>query len=201
MEDFTRAGFELGDVVTVTAGSYTGDMPYLNGYYVDKDEYMVRAYPGDTNIAVCINYGKFAEAAGVGVGDPVTLSLKEKAGALTLQEINDLAYTNAREDYATDEIFANFRPVTLGEIAEGRLYRSASPVNNRYGRAAYANALAEAAGVNAVMNLASTDEDIAGFVSAEDFSPITTNVCTMPERSLRWGCLSILHQMISGKGS
>lgn len=31
IEDFERAGFALGDIVTVSAGSYTGDMPYLNG--------------------------------------------------------------------------------------------------------------------------------------------------------------------------
>ena len=55
IEDFNNAGFVLGDVVTVTAGNYTGDMPYLNGYYVERGEPMVRAYPGYTNIAVCIN--------------------------------------------------------------------------------------------------------------------------------------------------
>ena len=55
IEDFNNAGFALGDIVTVTAGNYTGDMPYLNGYYVERGEPMVRAYPGYTNIAVCIN--------------------------------------------------------------------------------------------------------------------------------------------------
>lgn len=96
--DFDDAGFTLGDIVTVKAGDYEGDMPYLNGYYVGRGEAMVRAYPGHTNIAVCINYESFAEAAGIDVGDPVTLTLKEKGGALTLQEINNLVYTNDRED-------------------------------------------------------------------------------------------------------
>lgn len=169
VEDFTRAGFELGDVVTVTAGSYTGDMPYFNGYYVDKDEYMLRAYPGDENIAICINYGNFASASGVGPGDDVSLTLKEKAGALLLQEISDLEYTNERDDYPSDQVFANFRPVSMGGIAEGRLYRSASPVNDQYGRAAYANALAEEAGISAVMNIASTDDEIAGYFAEEGF--------------------------------
>ncbi len=68
--DFNGAGFALGDIVTVTAGDFTGDMPYLNGYYVDRGEPMVRAYPGHTNIALCVNYGKFAEAAGVGNQQP-----------------------------------------------------------------------------------------------------------------------------------
>ena len=79
IEDFNNAGFALGDIVTVKAGTFEGDMPYFNGYYVNHGETMLRAYPGHTNIAVCINYGKFAETAGIGVGDEVTISLKEKA--------------------------------------------------------------------------------------------------------------------------
>lgn len=170
IEDFNAAGFDLGDIITVTAGNYTGDMPYFNGYYVDRDEYMVRAYPGQTYIAVCINYGRFADTAGVDVGDPVTLTLKEKAGAIDLQEINNLVYRNDRAAFPSDEVFANFRPVTVGGIVEGLLYRSCSPVNNQYGRAATANALAEAAGIQTVMNLANTEEELTGYFQQEDFS-------------------------------
>ena len=165
VEDFDAAGFALGDIVTVTAGTYEADVPYLNGYYVDRGEGLVRAYPGDTNIAVCINYQSFAEVAGIDVGDPVTLTLKEKAGALTLQEVNNLVYTNDRDDYASDEIFANFRPVI-----EGKLYRSASPIDNKYNRAATADRLIRDAGVRTVMDMASTDADIAGFIAAADFA-------------------------------
>ena len=32
-EDFTGAGFELGDIVTVTAGRFTGEVPCLNGLF------------------------------------------------------------------------------------------------------------------------------------------------------------------------
>ena len=170
IEDFNAAGFDLGDIITVTAGNYTGNMPYFNGYYVDRDEYMVRAYPGQTYIAVCINYGRFADTAGVDVGDPVTLTLKEKAGAIDLQEINNLVYRNDRAAFPSDEVFANFRPVTVGGIVEGLLYRSCSPVNNQYGRAATANALAEAAGIQTVMNLANTEEELTGYFQQEDFS-------------------------------
>lgn len=170
VDDFSAAGFELGDVVTVNAGSFTGDMPYLNGYYVGKNEYMVRAYPSDTNIALCINYGRFAVDAGVDIGDPVTITLSEKAGELALQQINDLEYTDDREDYETDQIFANFREITAGEIAEGRLYRSASPINNKYGRAAYANALTEEAGIKTAVNLASTDDEILEYAAEQDFN-------------------------------
>ena len=170
IEDFNAAGFALGDIVTVKAGSFEGDMPYFNGYYVDHGEMMLRAYPGHTNIAVCINYGKFAETAGIGVGDEVTITLCEKAGALTLQEISNLSYTNNRSEFPSDEAFANYRPIVMGEIGEGKLYRSCSPVDNSYGRAAYANALAEAAGIKSVMNLANTEEEMAACFDEEGFA-------------------------------
>ncbi len=167
--DFAAAGFTLGDVVTVAAGSYADDMPFFDGYYVDRGGYMVRAYPGHEYIAVCINYGKFAETAGLTIGSPVTITLKQKAGALTTQEINSLVYTNDRADYPSDEAFANFRAVTTAGIGEGRLYRSASPINNEAKRAATANSLAEKAGVAAVMNLADTDDEVKAYAAAEDF--------------------------------
>ena len=44
-EDFYKAGFALGDIVTVTAGSYTGDMPCFNGYYVDREATLVYINP------------------------------------------------------------------------------------------------------------------------------------------------------------
>ena len=173
IDAFQAAGFTLGDIVSVTAGSFSGDMPYLNGFYVDEGETVLRAYPGHTNIDVCINYGKFNELSGVEPGDEVMITLKEKAGALALQEINNLAYTENRDDYASDEIFANFRPVVAGDIAPGMLYRSASPVNNQYGRAPCAYKLFSEAGIRAVMNLADTDEELKARFSADDFFAVS----------------------------
>ncbi|BDF66517.1 hypothetical protein CE91St43_04890 [Oscillospiraceae bacterium] len=170
ISDFEALGFTLGDVVTVTAGDYTADMPYLDGYYVDSGEAMLRAYPGKDYLAVCINYGKFNEVAKVDVGSEITVTMKEKGGAAALQATYSLKYTNDRSDYATDEIFANFRPVVMGDIAEGKLYRSASPVNDENSRAATADKLIEAAGVKAVMNLADTDEEMAEYIAAEGFA-------------------------------
>ena len=99
------------------------------------------------------------------MGDPVTIALKEKAGALTLQEINNLVYTDVRSDSASDEAFANFRP-----IVDGKLYRSASPVDNQHNRARYADALIRDAGIRTVMNLANTEEEIEASFDAEDFA-------------------------------
>ena len=52
----------------------------------------------------------------------------------TYDEINEkykalkLKYSKNREDYPSDEVFANFRNVKVGNIKEGILYRGASPI-------------------------------------------------------------------------
>ena len=170
--DFEKAGFALGDTVDVVFDNgYTlSGIPYFNGYYVDKGEAMLRAYPGDTYLAVCINYGKLNETAGVQVGSTATISLAQKGAERDTQELNSLVYTDERSDYSSDAVFANFRAVTVGDIAEGALYRSASPVNNEHGRASYADALIQKAGVKTVLNLADHKEDIDGYLAAEDFA-------------------------------
>ena len=163
-EAFQSAGFDAGDIVTVTAGGYSGDMPVFTGYYVDRGDFMLRLSLNKTEIALCVNYGSFAETTGVGEGDAVSIAMKEKGGALQIEEINNLVYSNDRADFASDTVFANFRPVV-----EGKLYRSASPVDNIINRAHYADALIREAGVQTVMNLANTDEEIAALLAAEDF--------------------------------
>ena len=170
IEDFKNAGFELGDIVTVEMDNFSQDMPYLNGYYVDKGEYMLRAYPGSETLAVCINYGNFSDEANAQPGDDILITMKEEDGASTLQEVNNLVYSNNRDNFESDEEFANFRPVVLGNITDWKLFRSASPIDNKYCRAAIANMLAETVGVNTVMNLASTDEEILDALNQENFN-------------------------------
>lgn len=170
--DFQKIGFELGDTVNVVFdnGYEMKGIPFFNGYYVDKGAPMLRAYPGHTNIAVCINYGKLNEIAGVGVGNVAAITMAVKGGAKAAQELNSLSYTKVRADYASDEVFANFRPVVVGKIAPGAMYRSASPVNNENGRAAYSDKLIAAVNVKSVLNLADTEADIQKYIAAEGFN-------------------------------
>ena len=163
-EDFYKAGFALGDIVTVTAGSYTGDMPCFNGYYVDREATLVYINPFVGSITLGVNYGSFVNLSGVGKGDAVTIAMKEKGGALDIQEVNYLVYSDERADFASDEVFANFRPVV-----EGKLYRSVSPVDNRIKRARTADNLIREAGVQTVMNMVNKDEEIVELMAADDY--------------------------------
>ncbi|TCL56468.1 S-adenosylmethionine hydroxide adenosyltransferase [Hydrogenispora ethanolica] len=171
IEDFYKLGFKAGDMVTaIFDNGFVLEAPFLDGYYVDPGKPLVRAYPGQTNIAVCINYGKLNEIAHVKVGDRVTIMLTGRAGYLTQYEIRKLKRTNNRADYPSDEVFANFRNITVGKIAGGVLYRSSSPINNELGRASYADHLMKEAKVNTVINLADSPENIKTYLAAKDFA-------------------------------
>lgn len=166
---FADAGYEPGDVVRVCFDAYEAQMPYFTGYYSQPGTAMLRGVNPESNIAVCINYGKFAETSGVKIGDEATITLAEKAGMLDVQEICALWYSNDRADYPDDASFANFRSVTAGGIGSGKLYRTASPIDNRACRAAYANDFIQAASVVTVLNLSDSAEDIEEMFEAEDF--------------------------------
>lgn len=168
--DFNKLGYKFGDMVTVVFNNgFVLEAPYLDGYFVDNGYPLVRAYPGQTNIAVCINYGKLNEIANVKVGDKFTIMLTGAGEYLTQYSIRNLTRTNNRADYSSDEVFANFRSITLGNIAQGVLYRSSSPVNNEIKRASYADALMKKAGVNTVVNLADSTANIDSYIAAKDF--------------------------------
>ena len=167
--DFSAAGYTLGDIVCVRFGSYESNMPFFDGYYTNPGGVMLRGLAPEKNIAICINYGDFSKETGISLGDTVEITIAEKAGMLTYQELCALKYSNDRADYSDDAVFANFRAVTAGSIGNGKLYRSASPINNAHGRASYANDFIEDAGVVTVLNLADSDEDITQYCAAEDF--------------------------------
>ncbi len=171
IEDFYKAGFKPGDMVTVVFDNgFVIEAPFLDGYYVDSGSPLVRAYPGHTNIAVCINYGKLNEIANVKVGDKLTIMLTGPEEYKLQYEIRKLERTNNRADYSSDEVFANFRNITTGNLAKGVLYRGSSPVNNELGRASYADTLIKTAKINTVVNLADSKENIESYMAAEDFA-------------------------------
>ena len=94
----------------------------------------------------------------------------------TYDEINrkykalKLKYSKNREDFSSDEVFANFRNVKVGNIKEGILYRGASPIDNSMGRAKYADKLIESVGVKFDVNLTDNDDKIKRHFSKKDFS-------------------------------
>ena len=94
----------------------------------------------------------------------------------TYDEINKkykalkLKYSKNREDYPSDEVFANFRNVKVGNIKEGILYRGASSIDNSMGRAKYVDKLISDVGVNFDVDLTDNDDKIKRHFSKKDFA-------------------------------
>jgi len=152
------AGYEVGDIVAITVGEFTYESPIGTAYSdVDKGNYVVRLNKG--SIILAINYGNLAKTSNAIEKAPVTIALTDKGGYLQEFELRHLVRTEVRSDYASDAIFANFRMVSYGSIAEGMLYRSANPVLGDE-RAPYVAQLAELVGIKTVINLADDQESL-----------------------------------------
>lgn len=180
--------FEYGDIVTITFGIHTVDVPVVTAFAcVDAGE------PGlflrDGKVELAMNHGSFADNYGIAhQTDPKTdptlwayeegfskdmefsFTMKEKAGYLEEFTIRDMSYTNNREDFPdlTDEQFCNFRMVKYGHIQEGVLYRSASPLDPKFSRNTYSEAAVRNAGVTVFIDLADTEETLGNFENYAD---------------------------------
>ena len=153
---FPARGFGASDIVNVKIGSYKFTSPIVQNYSdVNNGEFLLRLNGDEVSLA--INMGNFSEKTNSKVGDKVTITMKEKRGYLTTYQLRSLKRDDEREHYSSDETFANFRPVEIGKIAKGRLYRSTNPIESDF-HASYAASLMENAGVNLVLNLADTKE-------------------------------------------
>lgn len=170
--DLTASGYALGDVVCVRTAAHSLEMPYYNGYYCPPDELMLRGATPQSPVAVCINYNSFCEQYGVQVGDTLEIRMVQKEGMLPMQEICSLQYNCDRASYADDATFANFRMVTAGRIGNNKLFRSASPINDEFQRAACASGFITDAGVATVLNLADSREEILEHFASFSFDPV-----------------------------
>ena len=191
IDDFNKLGFEYGDSVKVTFsnGFTLEDVPYYNGYYVDAGDPLLIAYPGYDYIKAAINYGEdlWDEGhlyAGYGSGSlgaslyakaeldehcTASVVLNEHGTYADIQNARDIHYSDERSKFDSDAIFANFREVTVGDLKDGILYRSASPCDNQHKRAPYVDDLIAEAGVMCILNLSDNDVKIEKYIAADDF--------------------------------
>lgn len=163
--DMTKAGFTLGDVVSISVAGNDIVMPYYDGYYTRNGEYLCVAYP--TYPSICFT------ANNVGVpyeltrleGQPVTITMHQKGGCLDVQQAMSMKYVNERDHYAesTDAQYANARAASGGSLASGVLHRSSSPFSNGSNRAFYVSEYLEQQGVKTVLNLADTEEKMLNY--------------------------------------
>lgn len=158
---FTDLGFDPGDIVTVNVDGKNMNVPVGTNYSdVDRGQVLVRVSQEKNAVSLAINMGNFSKTFNAVEKTPVAIGMKKKGGYLLEYNIRHLQKKEDRGSYATDEIYANFRAVKAGAIAENRLYRSCDPVAGD-ARGPYADKLAQQAGIKTVINLADTAEDAA----------------------------------------
>ena len=171
-DDFTNAGFKFGDSLDVefSNGYKIIDVPYYNGYYVKTGEPVVAAYPNNDYVVIANNNADLWSIVGLKDGVSATLALNTKKKYLKTQEALGQDYSLLREEFDSDEQFTNFRSLKGGSLKENLIYRGASPVDNSRNRASYANALIEEAGINCIVDLADSDEDMQNYFASATFN-------------------------------
>ena len=173
IQEFNNMGFTCGDSLRIefSNGYVLEDIPYYNGYYTANGEPLLVAYPGYPYIKAAINNsGDLFEAAGLREEDTATIALLERGKYEEIQAARDLHYSDVREDYESDAVFANFRSIRAGGIREGILCRSASPCDNQHNRAPYVDALMQEAGVAFILNLSDHEQKIQTYLAEPDFA-------------------------------
>lgn len=172
IDDFNNLGFKYGDSVNVifSNGYELTDIPYYNGYYVDMGEPLLIAYPGYDYIKVGINYGDDLWAtANLNDNDTATVNLNQHEKYLKIQNSRDIHYSDIQGD-TPNNVFANFRNVNVGNLKDGILYRSASPVDNSHNRAAVVDRLITPANIQYIVNLSDDSEDLIEHINKDDFN-------------------------------
>lgn len=112
-----------------------------------------------------------------------------------------------RADYPalSDTEFANFRMVRTRGIAEGKLYRSSSPISGWSERSRFADKDAQSAGVKTIINLADSDEKMksqenypGSYYSQQKIIALNLNM-KYKSKSFRAGLARGIHFMAEGE--
>lgn len=172
-KDFNALGFEYGDSVTISFsnGYVLEDIPYYSGYYTEVKHPLLIFKPSYQYLKAVVNFGEpLWETAKLDENCTAEISLREKGKYLSIQKARELKYSNDREAYSSDEVFADFRSMNIGKLKKNFVYRSASPCDNSSYRAKYTDKLMAQAGIKFIFNLADDDEHIKNYMSKSDFN-------------------------------
>ena len=138
------------------------DLPFYNGYYVPLGEPLLVGYPGYPYIKAVFNSDDdLWEEAGLDETLTASITLYEKGKYLSVMQERDLEQITDRDAFDSDESFANFRSLKGGRLKEDIIYRGSSPINNTYERAACTASLMEEAGIQLILNLSDSEENLS----------------------------------------
>ena len=163
IEDFLALGFSYGDSVNLSFsnGESLIDVPFFTGYYIPFGLPVLVGYQGYPHIEFTFNYvGKVYKKLKLTDDITVTISLNEKEKYIVRQNTFSQTHSNDRNDYDSDEEFANFREITNCKNNNTLIYRSASPCDNAYNRSHYVSELCRKYDISYILDLSDTDETL-----------------------------------------
>jgi hypothetical protein len=164
-DDIFGHGIALGSLFDIHAGdrvyedailleNYLGTFMFDKFVNVESDGY--------------VSIGCVGKLISVPVGSEVTLTYSGTSERYQKTPMYNAGSTDVRGDYASDEEFANFYEVTGGDLKQGVLYRSFSPLYapNKQTRSAYVDDLAEEAGIEYLASLSYSDASVKAAVES-----------------------------------
>lgn len=164
--DFLLKGYKYGDIVIVEYHGIKYEAPIVSHYDdVDNGENLIRVF--DDNVEFAISYENCKNEIDASMDDECTISMKDEYGFQTEYEMRSLESSLDRDDYLTDEEFANFRSIDFGSIKDKILYRSGS-LTAFNARSSFTTSLAKEAGVNSIINL---DDNLDSMIRDLGFMP------------------------------
>ncbi len=172
IDDFNKLGFSLGDSCNVkfSNGYELKDVPYFDGYYVQNGAPVIVAYPSNEYVTITLNNVGIWETAGLNDGCTVDITLNKTKKYSATQEALGQRYSLLREEYSSDEEFANFRAISGGSLKKNFIFRGASPVDNSRNRAGYTDNLLKSNGIACIIDLADSKANLESYFAGEDFS-------------------------------
>lgn len=172
-EDMQKLGFSFGDSCDVyfSNGKSMKDIPYYDGYYTRSDFPLICGYQGYPYVQITINNSSnFWDMYALDESYTANVKLNKKGKYKDAQEAFSMHYSNDRDQFTSDEQFANFRGVETTNIKEGKLYRGASPFNDAYNRAHYVDNLLKDKSVKFILDLSDSAADIEDYKTKYDLT-------------------------------
>lgn len=159
--DFLNIGFNYGDSVNIELenGYKLEDIPFLSGMYIEYGKTMVYGKASKDKVSFIQKYKSFVENSDASEEMAYTITLNETGKYSYIENVGILKYTNNFEDYNDEVKFANFREVTNGNIKPGRLYRSASVIDDSANRVKCTSKLAIENEIRTILNVIDKQED------------------------------------------
>ena len=159
--DFLNSGFNYGDSVNVKLenGYELEDIPFLSGMYVEYGKTMVYGKASKDKVSFIQKYKSFVENSKASKEMDYIITLNEAGKYSYIENVGNLICTNNFEDYNDEVKFSNFREVVVGDIKQGRLFRSASVIDNSANRVKYASKLALENGIKTIINVIDKQEE------------------------------------------